>query len=115
MHILLSWFEIWENQKGREPMVLAAYFRRCLPVSMQENVPHSPSGQGNPSDQPTRRPSPGLEALDKCHSFFKLRELPLLCLEGWRVDAAAQSLHFYRVFQMQHLVIKQIFNRVAGA
>lgn len=56
-----------------------------------------------------------LEPLDKRERFFQLRELLLLRLELARVHAAAQSTHPHGMLQVQHLVVKQIFDRIARA
>ena len=42
-------------------------------------------------------------------------KLRLVRLELAGVDAAAQPPHPYRVLQVQHLVVKQVFNRITGA
>jgi len=54
-----------------------------------------------------------LQSFDKGHSFCQLRELGFVGFERAGVDAAAGATQPHRVFQVQHLVIEQVFDGVA--
>ena len=56
-----------------------------------------------------------LEPFDKCHGFSQLRESCFICLELPGVDAAADTPHTDRVFEVEHLVVEQVLDGVTGA
>ena len=56
-----------------------------------------------------------LKTLKKCYSFGKLRKTCFFSFEFTRVDAAPRAPHTHRVLKVQHLVVQQVFDRVARA
>jgi hypothetical protein len=56
-----------------------------------------------------------LEAFQERQRFLELGKLLLFGFEFAGVDAAADAFHFHRVLEVQHLVIEQVFDCVAGA
>src|SRR5208282_4538153 len=56
-----------------------------------------------------------LKPLDECKSLGKLRKARLFGFELAGVDRAAQSARLDGMFEVQHLVIEQVLDGVAGA
>ena len=54
-----------------------------------------------------------LQMFEKSFRPVDMRVKPLLCLEFRRVYAAAAAAQFYRMLQVEHLVIDDVFDRVA--
>jgi hypothetical protein len=56
-----------------------------------------------------------LETFDVSERFRELRKTRFFRFEFAGVDAAAQAAHFNRVLKVQHFVVEQVLQRVAGA
>src|SRR5664279_3998967 len=56
-----------------------------------------------------------LKALDERQCLFELRKLPLFRLELGGMDAAANYAHLHRMLEVQHFVVEQVFDGIAGA
>jgi hypothetical protein len=55
-----------------------------------------------------------LEAFDERERLGELREEGFLGFKFAGVDAAAETAHLDRVLEVEHLVVEQVFERVAG-
>jgi len=56
-----------------------------------------------------------LQSADECERFRELGEEGFFGLEFTGVDAAAEAAHFYGMLEVEHLVVEQVFEGVAGA
>ena len=56
-----------------------------------------------------------LQSADECERFRELGEEGFFGLEFTGVDAAAEASHFYGMLEVEHLVVEQVVEGVAGA
>src|ERR1700750_2834911 len=59
--------------------------------------------------------APRSEAFEESLSFSELGEESFVGFEFARVDAAAKTAHSHRVLEMEHFVVEEILDCIAGA